>query len=59
MAQLKITQVISKNGTSARQKANLESLGLRRIRQTVIVEKNPVNLGMLAKIQHRVKVEEI
>ena len=59
MAKYRITQVISKNGETKRQKANLSSLGIRRIHQTVEVEKNPVTTGMLEKVRHLVKVEEI
>lgn len=59
MAKYRITQVISKNGETKRQKANLHCLGIRRMHQTVEVEKNPVTTGMLVKIQHLVKVEEI
>ncbi|MBQ1699512.1 MAG: 50S ribosomal protein L30 [Bacteroidales bacterium] len=58
MAKLKITQVRSKNGSDKRQLANLRSLGLHRMHQTVEVEKNPVTMGMLAKIRHLVEVEE-
>lgn len=58
MAKLKITQVRSKNGSDKRQLANLRSLGLHRMHQTVEVEKNPVTVGMLAKIRHLVEVEE-
>ena len=59
MAKYRITQVISKNGETKRQKATLQYLGIRRMHQTVEVEKNPVTTGMLVKIQHLVKVEEI
>ena len=59
MAKLKITQVKSKNGSTQRQKDNLRSLGIRRIHQTVVVEKNPVTEGQLAKIRHLVEVEEV
>ena len=59
MAKLKITQVKSKNGTTKRQQDNLRSLGIRKIHQTVEVEKNPVTMGQVAKIAHLVKVEEI
>jgi len=59
MTKYRITQVISKNGETKRQKANLSSLGIRRMHQTVEVEKNPVTTGMLEKVRHLVKVEEI
>ena len=59
MAKLKITQVISKNGETKRHKANLLSLGIRKMNQTVIVEDNAVNRGQLEKVQHLVKFEVI
>ena len=59
MAKLKITQVKSKNGTTKRQQDNLRSLGIRKIHQTVEVEKKPVTEGQLAKIRHLVEVEEV
>jgi len=57
MAKIKITQVISKNGETKRQKENLRCLGIRRMHQTVEVEDNPVTRGQLAKIAHLVKYE--
>ena len=59
MAKLKITQVRSKNGSTKRQIANLTSLGLRKMHQTVEVEKTPVTEGQIAKIRHLVEAEEI
>ena len=59
MAKLKITQVKSKSGATKRQIANLESLGIRRLHQTVEVELTPVTKGMVEKVLHLVKVEEI
>ena len=59
MAKLKITQIKSKSGATKRQIANLESLGIRRMHQTVEVELNPVTKGMVEKVLHLVKVEEI
>ena len=59
MAKLKITQIKSKNGATKRQIANLESLGIRRLHQTVEVELTPVTKGMVEKVLHLVKVEEI
>ena len=59
MAKLKITQVKSKNGATKRQIANLESLGIRKLHQTVEVELTPVTKGMVEKVLHLVKVEEI
>ena len=59
MAKLKITQVKSKSGATQRQIANLESLGIRRLHQTVEVELTPVTKGMVEKVRHLVIVEEI
>ena len=59
MAKYRITQVISKNGETKRQKENLRCLGIRRMHQTVEIEDNPVSRGQLAKIAHLVKYEVI
>ena len=59
MAKLKITQVKSKSGATKRQIANLESLGIRKLHQTVEVELTPVTKGMIEKVRHLVVVEEI
>ena len=59
MAKFRITQVISKNGETKRQIANLRTLGIRKMHQTVEVEKNPVTAGQVAKIAHLCKVEVI
>lgn len=56
--QIKVTQVVSTSGSTKRQIANLRSLGLRKLHQTVVLEKNPVVAGMVAKVQHLVVVEE-
>ena len=59
MAKVKITQTKSRNGATKRQIANLQSLGIHRLHQTVEVELTPVTKGMLEKVLHLVKVEEI
>ncbi|MBE6236166.1 MAG: 50S ribosomal protein L30 [Bacteroidales bacterium] len=59
MAKLKITQIKSKSGATKRQIANLESLGIHRMHHTVEVELTPVTKGMVEKVLHLVKVEEI
>ena len=59
MAKVKITQVKSKNGDTERQIANLVSLGIHRLHQTVEVELTPVTKGMIEKVRHLVSVEEI
>ena len=59
MAKVRITQVKSKNGATKRQIACLTSLGIRRINHSVEEELDPVRNGMLQKVLHLVKVEEI
>ena len=59
MAKLKITQIKSKSGATKRQIANLESLGIHKLHQTVEVELTPVTKGMVEKVRHLVNVEEI
>ncbi|MBQ8812821.1 MAG: 50S ribosomal protein L30 [Bacteroidales bacterium] len=59
MAKVKITQIKSKNGATDRQIANLVSLGIHRLHQTVEVELTPVTKGMIEKVRHLVVVEEI
>ncbi len=58
MAKIKITQIKSRNGATKRQIANLQSLGIHRMHQTVEVELTPVTKGMLEKVLHLVTVEE-
>ena len=59
MAKVKITQVKSKNGATQRQIANLVSLGIHKLHQTVEVELTPITKGMIEKVRHLVIVEEI
>ena len=59
MAKLRITQIKSKSGATKRQIANLVSLGIHRLHQTVEVELTPVTKGMIEKVQHLVNVEEL
>jgi len=59
MTKVRITQIKSKNSATKRQSANLESLGIRKLHQSVEIDLNPVNKGMLEKVLHLVKVEEL
>ena len=59
MAKLKLTQVRSKSGSTKRQIANLEALGLHKRGQSVIVEQTPVSAGMIAKVAHLLTIEEV
>ena len=59
MAKVKITLVKSSIGSTKRQKLILESLGLRKLHQTVEHEASPSIMGMVDKMKHLVQVEEI
>jgi len=59
MAKIKITLVKSSIGSTKRQKLILESLGLRKLHQTVEHEASPSIMGMVDKMKHLVQVEEI
>lgn len=59
MAKIKVTQVISKNGETKRQIANLRCLGIRKLNQTVEIEDTPVARGQIQKVAHLVKVEQV
>jgi large subunit ribosomal protein L30 len=59
MSKIKITQVKSVIDRNARQKATMVALGLRKMNQAVEVEATPQILGMVAKVNHLIKVENI
>ncbi len=59
MAKLRITQTRSRIGASAQQKKNLDALGLRKMNATVEHDASAIILGMVAKVKHLVKVEEV
>lgn len=59
MAKIKITLVRSKIKSDKRQVGTLTALGLNKISSSVEHEATPQILGMVAKIAHLVKVEEV
>ena len=59
MAKVKVTQLKSTINRPGRQKATIKALGLRKINHTVIHEATPQVLGMIAKVNHLVTVEEV
>ena len=59
MAKIRITQVKSKNGKPERQKRTLEALGIRKLNHSVEHEATPQILGMVEKLRHLLKVENI
>ena len=58
MARLKITLKKSPISQKQNQQLTVKSLGLRRIHQTVTVEDNRTNRGMVHTVRHLVEVEE-
>jgi large subunit ribosomal protein L30 len=58
MAKMKITQIKSKIGSTKRQRATLETLGLRRINHSVERENTPEVMGLVEKVRHLVKIEQ-
>jgi len=59
MKKLRITQVRSRIGHPADQKRTLDALGLRKMNQQREVVATPQMLGMIEKVKHLIKVEEI
>ena len=59
MAKLKITQVRSTIRRPKDQVATIKTLGLGRINRSVELENTPTVAGMIRKINHLVKVEEV
>ena len=58
MGKLKITQTKSVIRKSKKQKLTMEALGFRRMHQTVEHNDTPQIRGMLANVNHLVKIEE-
>jgi len=59
MKKIKITQIKSGIDRPERQKQTLVALGLNKLHATKEVEATPQILGMVNKVSHLVKVEEL
>jgi large subunit ribosomal protein L30 len=59
MSQLKVTQVKSVIGTKRNHRESLRTLGLRKIRQSVVRDDSPQVRGLIHTVRHLVTVEEI
>lgn len=59
MGKIRITQVKSRIGATKQQKANLDSLGLTKMHKTVEHEASSQIMGMVTKVAHLVKTEEV
>ncbi|MDQ6422107.1 50S ribosomal protein L30 [Paenibacillus sp. LHD-117] len=59
MAKLQITLVRSLIGRNEKQRATVEALGLRKIRQSVVHNDSAAIRGMVNAVNHLVTVEEV
>jgi large subunit ribosomal protein L30 len=58
-ALLKITQVRGTVGARWKQRESLRTLGLKKIRQSVVREDNPQTRGLIKAVHHLIEVEEV
>jgi large subunit ribosomal protein L30 len=59
MKKIKITQIKSGIDRPERQKLTLRALGLSKLHASKEVEATPQVLGMVKKVSHLIKVEEV
>ena len=59
MKKIRITQIKSAIDRPERQKLTLKALGLNKLNASKEVEATPQILGMVRKVDHLVKVEEL
>ena len=59
MASLKITLVKSVIGRPQDQRGTVKALGLGKTNSSVVREESPIIMGMIKKVSHLVKVEEV
>ena len=59
MAKLKVIWKKSSIGYAEDQKRTIKSLGFKRLNQSVVHNDNAVVRGMILKVRHLVRVEEV
>jgi large subunit ribosomal protein L30 len=59
MSPLKITQTRSVIGSLGKHKKTVRALGLKRIRDSRVHSDTPQVRGMIQKVRHLIKVEEV
>lgn len=59
MSKVRITQIKSAIDRPAVQKATLKALGIKKLHGTAELEATPQIEGMIKKVQHLIKVENI
>jgi large subunit ribosomal protein L30 len=58
-SKIKVTQVISQAGKEKSQRQTLLGLGLTRINRSKVLEDTPCIRGMVKKVAHLIKVEDV
>lgn len=56
---VRVTQIRSGIGAPADQKATVKALGLKRLHHTIEKDDTPTVRGMLFKVRHLIRVEEL
>jgi len=59
MPKLRVTQIHSAAGRKPGQKETLIGLGLNKLRRSRVLEDTPSVRGMIEKVAHLIKVEEL
>ena len=59
MAKIRVTLVKSTIGEVASVKGTVAALGLKKIRSSKELDDTPITQGMIARVKHLVKVENI
>ena len=59
MPKIKIKQLKSPIGRNSKQRETLISLGLNKINRERTLESNPAIEGMINKVKHLIKVDEV
>ncbi|HEY7781663.1 MAG TPA: 50S ribosomal protein L30 [Ktedonobacterales bacterium] len=59
MAKLRVVYIKSAIGYNAKQKATIKALGLRRLNHAAEHEDTPTIRGMINRVSHLVRVEEV
>lgn len=59
MKKIKLSQIKSSIGRPERQKRTLKALGLSKLNKPILKEATPQIMGMINKVNHLVKVEEV
>ena len=57
--QIKVTLVRSVIGSNEKVRATIRGLGLRKTNSSSVLDNNPNTRGMISKVHHLLKVEEV